>query len=128
MLPFYLGKIWFSTNRPLSLDTEKSCRKKFSQVQTMSQGKQGMRKGKVFALAQEAGERKGKSMGCRVVGPMGPTMSSVLFLAVMLTGNCAMMILFVHSLILPFLEKQSEELLHQRQKPLLSFQPSAPCT
>lgn len=82
MLPFSLGKIWFSANCPFSLDTEKSCCKKFSQVQFMSQGKQDMRRGKVFALAQGAGERKRKSIGCRVVWPMVKTWVSSFFCAV----------------------------------------------
>ena len=42
----------------------------------------------MFAMAERAGERKGTSTGCRVVGPMvetGQAHGPVLFLAVRLT-------------------------------------------
>lgn len=98
--------------------------------------KKEMRKGNMFAMAGRAGERNGKSVGCRELGPMverGQAPGPVLFFGVMLIWDCAMMPLSAHSPVvltapLSFLERQLEELLHRRQIPLLSFQPSAPCT
>lgn len=53
-----------------------------------------MRKGRMFAVAGRPGERNGKSMGCRELGPMmetGQAPGLVLLFRVMLTWDCAMM-------------------------------------
>lgn len=56
-------------------------------AQVISQGKKEMRKGRMFAMAERAGERKGKSVGCRVVGltaEIGQAPGPALLLTVML--------------------------------------------
>lgn len=59
MLPFYLWIISFPTNHcPQSLDTEKSYCKNFSQVQTISQGKEREEKRK-YVCYWERGLEKG---------------------------------------------------------------------
>lgn len=96
--------------------------------------KKEMRKGNMFAMAGRAGERNGKSVGCRELGPMlerGQTPGPVLFFGVMLIWDCAMMPLSAHSPViltapLSFLERQLEELLHRRQIPRYPFSPLPP--
>lgn len=55
MLPFYLGKIIIHNLLPL----RSLAAKKFSELQTISEGKKEMRKGRMFTTAEQAGERKG---------------------------------------------------------------------
>lgn len=131
---FCLWIIRFPTNHhPQSLDTEKSCYRSFSKVQTISQGKERDEKRKDVCYWQEGLEKGTGSQWAAESWDPWWSPGLVLFFRVMLTWDRAMMPLSAHSPVtlsvpLSFLEKQLEELLHQGQIALLSFQPSAPCT
>jgi len=70
-----------------------------------------VRKGRMPAMAEKTGERKGQSMGCRAVEPMvdtGQASGPVLFLMVMLAWDSAVMPLFAHSPTLPLFREGIE--------------------
>lgn len=72
MLPFFLWIIRFPTNRhPQSLGTEKSCCKNFSQVQTISQGKERDEKRKDVCCGREGWRKEWKVNGLQRVGTHG---------------------------------------------------------